>query len=97
MGLPIPVLTKQPDEIATIPFDFSAKFPAGVTVTGFAAGSPTAATGLTIVGSALTGYTALVQVSGGQLAQTYRVTARVDGSNGDRRELDADIRIAEEN
>jgi hypothetical protein len=97
MSLPVPVRTKQPDEIVTIPFDFSNKFPAGVTMTGFAAGSPSADSGVTILGSSLSGFTALVQVSGGALGQTYNVSCRVNGSNGDRRELDVTLRIAEEN
>lgn len=97
MGKPIPVLTKQPDEIMTVPFDFAGMFLRGVTVSGFAAGSPSADAGVTIVGSALNGFVALVQVSGGTLGTTYKVTARVNGSNGDRRELDLNLRIAEEN
>jgi hypothetical protein len=91
------VRTKQPDEIATILFDFANKFPSGVTLTGFATSSPSAEAGVTIDASSISGHYALVQVSGGTLGSTYKVTARVNGSNGDRRELDVMLRIAEEN
>jgi hypothetical protein len=91
----IPVRTKQPDEIRTVPFDFAPKLASGVVLTG----APTtfAAAGVTIVGATVVGAQVLVQVSGGTLATTYKVTCRIGATNGDVLELDVNLRIAEEN
>lgn len=91
----LPVRTKQPDEIRTIPYDFGPKIAAGASLTG----SPTvtAAAGVTVVGSTLSGTVVLAQVSGGTLGTTYKVTAKINVTNGDLLEMDVLLRIAEEN
>ena len=91
----LPVRTKQPDEIRTIPFDFGPKLGVGAQLTG----SPTtvAEAGITVVGSAIAAPVVNVQVSGGALGTTYKVTCKIGATNGDLLELDVNLRIAEEN
>lgn len=91
----VPVRVKQPDEIVTVPFDFGPKLAKGATIVGSA--TAFAAAGLTVLGSSVVAPIVNVQVSGGALGTTYRLTCRVNVSNGDLRELDCDVRVAEEN
>jgi hypothetical protein len=90
-----PVRTKQPAEVVTIPFSFRSKLPPGVGLTGV----PTVIVppGLTLVQVAVADPVVHVQVSGGQLGETYQVSCLIGCTNGDVRELDVLIRVADEN
>lgn len=91
----LPVRVKQPAEVVTIPFEYAPCLLEGTTLTG----SPTATAdaGLSVLGSSVSGTRCLVQVSGGTLGVTYKVTCKISATNGDLHELDVNLRIAEEN
>jgi len=93
--VPLPIRTKQPDEIRSLTFDFRAKLPAGVTLSG----NPTTFgdAGITVGLGTIIGKTVTLQVSGGELGHDYKVTVRVDATNGDHVELDVIVKVREQN
>ena len=93
----LPVRYKQPAEIRTLTFDFSAKLAHNATLTG----TPTTVgeSGITVGAGTISSNGKLVsmKVSGGSLGTTYKVTCRCGATNGDTLELDCHVTIAEVN
>ena len=88
-------LTKQSYEERIFQFDFSGKMETGATISSLVSVVSDGA-GLTISAASASG--ALVQAlfSGGNSGTTYKITAKAIDSNGQKLEIDGNLRVQDE-
>lgn len=88
-------LTKQAYEERIFQFDFSGKMETGATISNLVSVVSDGA-GLTISAAAASGTLVQALFSGGNSGTTYKITAKAIDSNGQKLEMDGNLRVQDE-
>lgn len=88
-AIPIPTWTKDPNDVLDYSWDFTEWLSGGDAISAATVYTPA---GLTLNSSSFTTSTVTAWLSGGQVGQPYRVTARITTSEG--RTVDRSIVVA---